>query len=93
MLIFCYIVNCQSKHKKFNYQRLAWSNYYDTNDDIDIKYENAKFDERNATFAPKSKNAYFYNCFFIDMHSSVSGGAILFENQGKNLAFNTILFD
>ena len=67
----------------------GWTQYYDVG--IEERYENREFESTNSPPIPKLGNIFVFNCYFHDLFSKESGGAVLCENC-KNLLVQKCFF-
>ena len=63
----------------------SWDTYYN-NSHITETHQNEEFISTNQTLKPTQGNTYVLNCFFFDLHTSSSGGAVFYSlNDGHFL--------
>ena len=63
----------------------AWSDYFNKSITYEEKNECEEFTSSNSTRVPNLGDAYILNCYFHDVHSTGSGGAILYSVAQSNI--------
>ena len=73
------------------FKYISWINFYSQTTSIE-EYKWLTFSSGNQTLSPKSSNTYVFNCLFIDMYSTSSGGAISCSNKQDSLLIEQCSF-
>ena len=83
----------ESKHYStpIRFLKFAWNNFYPIEEPNDL-YKNQTYNNTNENIHITSGDAYFYQCYFYDMHSPTDGGALLYEKAQSNLLIEKCSF-